>query len=1648
MKVLINIFLLIAIQFNVLASNPWMDYSMSYFKIKVAKDALYKLDQNDLGTALASAGFNIATIDSSKWAIFYRGQEMAIHYENGDIYFYGKHNDASLDTGLYFEGGLANPYLNMFSDSSAYFLTWYVDARTGKRFAISNVSNPINTDYHFANTHWEPSSYRYNPGENYNSDNSAFLYMGSFQPGEGWSGAYSTSSIQMLIDSITNFSSTGPAPLLDVRLIAEGKLNNSSSISLGNSSPRVWNSNVFKNQAGPVKIDGEILASDIENNSLKIDATINSGAFSPTHAELFYPQNIGMFGLQSKVFVLDSSLGNEISFSIDDLNINSANDVFAIDISDPFNLSFCETSYNSLLSELKVEINNANVIKRKILICQRSSIATISEIDYRDYQNLSNPDQDFIMVYPNQFDSVVQLYYDFRGSSQGGNFKPLKIEIEEVFDQFSFGESSPVGIRELCRYMHNNSSASSNYLFLIGKGLFFNQTVRINNVVYRYRFNPELFTYKNLVPTFGYPGGDWPYVMNFNPQNPNEIAFGVGRIASRTPQQVLDYLNKIKEFEDPVNNGLWRKRMLHLSGGVTELEIQRFYNHVNQFKAIAEGPFLGAEVQTINKTEPAGVQNIFIDTVINRGISLLTMYGHSSAQFNDIEIGDVNDPNLNYNNSDGQYPMFIINGCETGRIYETFESWAQNWINVPAKGASLMLAHSFDGFDPILKFYTEHFYKTAFADSLYFGKPVGDILTESSNNFKDEYSAFYGKFIQSQLELMTLQGDPALRISGGLGQADYAIDQSGIIARSFDGTAITTNTDSFQLLIPLENLGRFSDEFVGILVERQSPVSSIFDTVYIPSFGYSDTVFYTIYNYPDNSSLGGLNEFSIRLDPGNYISESDEVNNIASYSLLLPVQYVRNISPVNFGIVSNSSVRMVSSAQLPEGVSSILYQFELDSSYLFDSPFKKTFQYQSGNTGIWNLELPAQSLSDTSVYFWRSKKLEDTIWSGSSFTYIEGSNSGWSQSVYGQFIDNEYSGGLRLNDSSRELEFLDFSSDLELRFAGQKGNYRDTTLIKIGNALLRKNSNLEARSCAANRMLLVRISGQTGQPYRDLSPWDGRNCGIQPFGVRQFTNVDIRVDSLETSLFNYINETNPDDYIMLMAHGLINFNTLSSALRDTLSSFGIDTLLWDDLERFEPFMYLGRKNWNGSFYIRGDTALSQPIDSQVVDLPYTLTETYRNGRIKSVRIGPAKSWSNIDFDIHKEQNDIYRVDLLGLKNNGYEDLIFSDLTKGVTDLSSIDADAYPYIFLTSYFEDSIDRSPAQLHQWTVIYEGTAEGLIDPLAFGINYYQNISIQEGDTLNLDFSFKNISEFDFTDSLRVTFSINETVNSEKYIDPPKSGDSSIFNYELITSGLIGDLTLRTFVNPYDESELFYDNNILETDFNVFGDEVPPIISATFDGIRIVNNDVVAYNTEIRISLQDENPFLKIKDSSAIFFELYKTENFVDSLLSISDENILIIPQTNTENFQLIIFADSLYDGEYKLEFNGRDASGNLAGVFPKVIEFQVQTAIPSQYDEISIFPNPFNSSLNITFNLSGKDKPEHFEISFYDLQGRNVFRKDITEQIKLGNNKIEFWNSDNSNKENLRPGMYIYRIQIEGIGSDGLISAPLVGKILFNP
>src|ERR1700722_7529245 len=88
--------------------NEWINYSLKYYKIKVANDGIYRIDS----LALAKSGINVAANNSNYYKIFYKGQEQYIYVnaqsssyfsevKGNYIEFYGQHNDASLDSLLY-----------------------------------------------------------------------------------------------------------------------------------------------------------------------------------------------------------------------------------------------------------------------------------------------------------------------------------------------------------------------------------------------------------------------------------------------------------------------------------------------------------------------------------------------------------------------------------------------------------------------------------------------------------------------------------------------------------------------------------------------------------------------------------------------------------------------------------------------------------------------------------------------------------------------------------------------------------------------------------------------------------------------------------------------------------------------------------------------------------------------------------------------------------------------------------------------------------------------------------------------------------------------------------------------------------------------------------------------------------------------------------------------------------------------------------------------------------------------------------------------------------------------------------------------------------------------------------------------------------
>jgi len=176
-------------------ANDWVVYGQQYLKISIAQDGLYKLTHDDL----VDAGLPADAIDPRRIQVYHRGEEQAIlfhhdqtpaddHFDAAEyLEFYGKRNDGALDAALY-QPISAQPhtYYNLFSDTSAYFLTWTSAALQGKRiqtFDQANSTNIPKEDFEFTEELRLFTS-------NYNGGVGSTLLMpqSTYNLGEGWTG--------------------------------------------------------------------------------------------------------------------------------------------------------------------------------------------------------------------------------------------------------------------------------------------------------------------------------------------------------------------------------------------------------------------------------------------------------------------------------------------------------------------------------------------------------------------------------------------------------------------------------------------------------------------------------------------------------------------------------------------------------------------------------------------------------------------------------------------------------------------------------------------------------------------------------------------------------------------------------------------------------------------------------------------------------------------------------------------------------------------------------------------------------------------------------------------------------------------------------------------------------------------------------------------------------------------------------------------------------------------------------------------------------------------------------------------------------------------------------------------------------------------
>jgi hypothetical protein len=342
-----------------------------------------------------------------------------------------------------------------------------------------------------------------------------------------------------------------------------------------------------------------------------------------------------------------------------------------------------------------------------------------------------------------------------------------------------------------------------------------------------------------------------------------------------------------------------------------------------------------------------------------------------------------------------------------------------------------------------------------------------------------------------------------------------------------------------------------------------------------------------------------------------------------------------------------------------------------------------------------------------------------------------------------------------------------------------------------------------------------------------------------------------------------------------------------------------------------------------------------------------------------------------------------------------------------------------------------------MNNWHVMYEGVPECALDPnVSWG---YTGDTTYQGQTLNYHIAVRNIGDYDM-DSLQMRYFIvdaNNVVHDYYKMKPPLLiGDTIIDTFMVVNSNFPGMNNFYIEANPYTidhQLEEFHFNNIASRMLMVNPDKLNPLLDVTFDGIHIMDGDIVSAKPFVSIQLKDENVLRLIDDTSDFELYLRYPGQSMGTKINFSNPWVTFYPATTSENYAKVeIHPDlSAIDGKYELLLRAQDKSGNESGygdsgIYDYKIRFEVVNH--SSITNIFNYPNPFSTSTQWVFTLTGSEIPTDFTIRIMTISGVVVREITLNElgPIHVGTNITSFkWNGTDEYGDKLATGAYIYQV-----------------------
>ena len=1412
------------------STGNWINFDADYLKLGTAEDGLYRVTKSDL----EAAGIITSSINPKTFQLYESGKEIPIFVsgEDDDVFddqdyieFFGTINYSKNDHRTINSSSQEyNEYLNRFTDTTFYFLTWSITG--GKRIPVLNTTTIAadtleyyksfehienNRVYFSANINELENQYpNWNKNKTWYYSQTVWLYSGTTRN-------YSFNAPDLIPGKTAKFYYKAVSGGSNVSV-------NSHNVAMSVNGGFLDSAVVNRNEQ--VLLSGSISSNILTESGNTLSVRNYSNGTNPNFLavdwyEIEYPRKLKLNN-NSLHFVID----DDVSSSIRTIRIeNAALQQYAIYKVRPYvkKITNAQISNNIILFTDTVAAGDAYIAAApaetiKPVFYYKKQFSDLRSVTaQKDYLAITHPV--FIDASQNYLSVIASLY----------NTETELINVQDIFDEFGYGYPVPEAIKNyLAVTFQNRQSPKPEYLTIIGdanydyKDYFFNATGVKGG--------------RNFVPSFGSPVSDNWFVI-WNDSSALIPQMKVGRIPINQPAELEYYASKIENnFNARFDE--FNKRYLFFSGGIATDTLELYQlRTTNEFvinNYIKPAPIKGAFSHFYKTSDPLTDFGPYspeeISSAIKNGGVFISYLGHSGTATWDNSISEtdqlINDVNRN--------PLITDFGCSTNRFGEPdIVSFGERFLLRNTGQAIGYVGNSSLGFTSTAYTVPRYFYESIINSG---NKEIGDaFLMAKMKMYQNLGSATsYRIFALTN----TLIGDPVVRI-GIPSKPNLKISLNDIkLSENYPTNAL----DSIKAVISINNFGTVTaDSFSVSVIHKfnQQIINTYLIRLLLPDFKDSLIIFPNILDKP------GLHTLEIKLDVNTEIDEIYKDDNELNYTFVVFSNEVRDLIENRIENSKLSSITLLNPFINEEENISFLYQISEDE--FFTNAVTNTI-----NSDTFFTKINFGTLDPDKRYYFRYKL----------------NSAGSEYSLPKSFINTSGNSYL-LSDSiafvNQNLTDLDYSEG-SLKITDREENISVTSAGFFAGAscVIAKNGiNLLSNTFFAGMGIVV---------------FDPLTLEIDTTAWFNLFNNPTNMQAL-VALIDSI----PEGKTVAMGVADDAANNISANLKNAIKTLGSTKI--DSLAFRGSWAIISRKGALPGDVIE---VVKGPYDGIVIiDTTYSiprfsgLIETNVVGPVKkwnnlhSQYSVPGSS--GIQFTLIGV-TDSGEGDTLFTASN----------PSGTIALSFVNAEAYPYLKLSYELNADIDGVTPEIFSAGISYEQLPETGInfqtvyfesdtvfigDEAKLYFNVF-NASRTEADSFSVLVTM--INENSTVDTL-----VSHFIEG-------LSGESSLnLTIDYRTKGADRLKRFVVNVDPENMLREFYkDNNIFSRTLVVIPDSTVPTLKISFDGEDIFDGDFISTAPDIRIEISDESN-IPFTDTSLVKVFLNEAEVFENLSYSFYPEN-----------------------------------------------------------------------------------------------------------------------------------------------------------------